>query len=54
MAFAWARGDTFGLPPTDWVVHSQNPVGSANMTRALQNADRFWTEPFEEKTSAGV
>lgn len=25
-----------------WVIHSANPVGVGKMTKALQNADRFW------------
>ena len=41
-AFAWAQGDSSGLPPLAWRIHSQNPVGVAHMTLALRNADRFW------------
>ncbi len=41
-AFAWAHGDSSGLPPLAWSVHSQNPVGVGNMTLALRNADRYW------------
>lgn len=44
-ARAWSEGDAEeGLPPLVWSVHSQNPVGRANMIRALKNADRFWGE----------
>jgi hypothetical protein len=42
MAFAWSQGDSDGLPPLQWAVHSQNPVGVGNMIQALRNADRFW------------
>ncbi len=41
-AFAWAHGEACGLPPLEWAIHSQNPVGVGNMTQALRNADRFW------------
>ena len=41
-AFAWSQGDEAGLPPLEWAIHSQNPVGLGNMTKALRNADRFW------------
>jgi hypothetical protein len=41
-AFAWSQGAETGLPPLDWAIHSQNPVGLGNMTQALRNADRFW------------
>ena len=41
-AFAWGRGEDTGLPPLEWQVHSQNPVGVGNMTQALRNAERFW------------
>jgi hypothetical protein len=30
------------LPRLDWAIHSANPVGRQNMTRALANAERFW------------
>lgn len=32
------------LERLEWAVHSQNPVGVANMRRALENADRYWAE----------
>jgi len=41
-AFRWSQGEPDGLPPLAWRIHSQNPVGLQNMTRALQNATRFW------------
>jgi hypothetical protein len=41
-AFAWSQGDENGLPPLEWSIHSQNPVGLKNITQALRNADRFW------------
>lgn len=31
------------LPQLAWTVHSANPVGRANMTAALTNADKFWS-----------
>lgn len=31
-----------GLPPLEYRVHSQNPVGIVNMAAALRNAQRFW------------
>jgi hypothetical protein len=43
MAFAWSQDHSAGLPPLRWSIHSQNPVGVANMIQALRNADRFWT-----------
>lgn len=50
-ARAWSEGDVDGgLPPLAWSVHSQNPVGKANMIRALRNADRFWEEGRESFT----
>lgn len=27
-----------------WRIHSANPVGSENMKKALENADKFWDE----------
>jgi len=30
------------LPKLKWHCHSANPVGVANMTKALENADRYW------------
>jgi len=30
------------LKRLDWHIHSANSVGEANMTYALNNADRFW------------
>ncbi len=30
------------LPPIEWAVHSQNPVGKKNITVAMSNADRYW------------
>jgi Cyclic-phosphate processing Receiver domain len=41
-AFRWAEQAADGLPPLTWNIHSQNPVGVENMTRAMRNADRFW------------
>src|SRR3954471_21060460 len=41
-AFRWSQREPDGLPPLEWVIHSQNPVDVENMTRALRNADRFW------------
>jgi hypothetical protein len=35
-AFAWSQGEEGGLPPLEWSIHSQNPVGVGNMTQALQ------------------
>lgn len=32
------------LPRLAWKVHSQNGVGVTKMTKALQNADRYWNE----------
>ena len=43
-AFRWCQGESTGLPPLQWAVHSQNPVGFGRMTQALRNADRFWSE----------
>jgi hypothetical protein len=31
------------VPPFIWAVHSANPVGRANIIRALQGAERWWT-----------
>src|SRR5438067_803538 len=41
-AFRWSQGDAEGPPPLAWAIHSQNPVGQQNMTRALRNTTRFW------------
>ncbi len=41
-AFLWSQGEPEGLPPLEWAIHSQKPVGHQNMTRALQNATRYW------------
>jgi hypothetical protein len=41
-AFRRSQGEPDGLSPLAWQVHSRNPVGLGNMTRALRNADRFW------------
>jgi hypothetical protein len=30
------------IPKIFVVVHSMNPIGRANMSRAIQNANRFW------------
>ena len=30
------------LPRLIWSVHSMNPVGAKNMTRALMNAEKYW------------
>lgn len=30
------------IPKIIWHIHSANPVGEANMTAALKNADKFW------------
>lgn len=30
------------IPKLHWAIHSANPVGIANMKRALENADRYW------------
>jgi hypothetical protein len=30
------------LPRLTWAIHSANPVGRANMEKALNNADRYW------------
>jgi hypothetical protein len=41
-ALRWSQGEPGGVPPLEWRIHSQNPVGLQNMTRALRNASRFW------------
>ena len=30
------------IPRLQWAIHSANPVGAANMRKALENADRYW------------
>jgi hypothetical protein len=30
------------IAPLDWSVHSANPVGRANIERAMESAERFW------------
>lgn len=30
------------LPPLGWGVHSANPVGYQNISRAMESAERFW------------
>jgi len=30
------------LARLDWQIHSANPVGRANIQRAMESADRFW------------
>jgi hypothetical protein len=42
-AFRWSQGESGGLQPLEWRIHSQNPVGLQNMVLALQNAFRFWS-----------
>jgi len=32
------------LPRLAWTIHSANPVGRANMGRALANAERYWQQ----------
>jgi hypothetical protein len=32
------------LPRLYWQIHSANPVGIKNMTKALENADKFWAK----------
>lgn len=46
-AFRWVQGDEDGLPPLEWRIHSQNPVGLHNMLQALRKATRFWTQGAE-------
>jgi hypothetical protein len=33
------------IPQLEWYVHSQNSVGVASMKAALNNADRYWSQP---------
>lgn len=42
-AFYHSRGFMGGLPPLEATIHSQNPVGCANMAAALKNAANYWT-----------
>ena len=35
------------LNPIEWDVHSQNPVGRDNITRAMKSAERFWNRKTE-------
>jgi hypothetical protein len=41
-AFHYSRGYDDGIPRIQTSIHSQNPVGCANMAAALRNADRYW------------
>ena len=34
------------LPKLTWFVHSMNPVGSKNITVAMNNAEKYWNEPL--------
>ena len=31
------------IPKLDWQIHSANPVGAKNISRAMQSAARFWS-----------
>ena len=46
MVACWIEENAYlgTLPRVAWRVHSQNGVGVAKMTTALQNADRYWNE----------
>ena len=41
----WIEEHAFNgmLPQLSWSIHSLNPVGRKNMSRALMRADRFWS-----------
>jgi hypothetical protein len=30
------------IPRMTWEVHSMNPVGASNITKAMKNAERYW------------
>ena len=30
------------ITPLEWTIHSANPVGRANIQRAMESAERFW------------
>jgi hypothetical protein len=32
------------IPRLEWRVHSDNPIGSEHIKKAMQNADKFWEQ----------
>jgi hypothetical protein len=42
------------LPRISWAVHSQNPVGKQNIMKAMNNADRYWTDMETKCTSSNI
>lgn len=45
------------LTPIKWAVHSANPVGAANIERAMEQADIYWhmdSMPSSEETKSVI
>jgi len=39
------------LDRIEWRVHSQNPIGNADIVRAMESSDRFWEDTNKDATS---
>lgn len=48
----WIEEQAFheALSRIEWSVHSRNPVGNKNITRALIKADEFWSSQEQRNT----
>ena len=50
---AWIEENAFHgkIGKMDWQVHSANPIGAQDISKAMSNADRFWDNLAQKSVS---